>query len=47
MVSITSKPLKEFSFGPAVFSPVKVEVSSNKTEASHPYELCEKVIVSM
>lgn len=36
MVSITSKPLKESTFGPAVFSPVKLEVSSNKTEASHP-----------
>ena len=37
MVSITSKPLKELAFAPAVFSPVKLDVSSNSTDASHPY----------
>lgn len=37
MSSITSKPLREFTFAPADFSPVKLEVSSNKTDASHPY----------
>jgi hypothetical protein len=37
MVSITSKPLKELAFGPAVFSPVKLDVSSNNSDASHPY----------
>lgn len=39
MVSITSKPLSEFTFAPADFSPVKLEVSSNRTDASHPYKL--------
>lgn len=36
MVSIMSKPLTELALGPAVFSPVKLEVSSNKIEASQP-----------
>jgi len=36
ILSITSKPLSEFAFGPAVFSPVKLDVSSNNTDASHP-----------
>jgi len=40
MSSITSKPLKEFTFAPADFSPVKLEVSSNRTEASHPCTSC-------
>lgn len=35
--SITSKPLSESLFGIAVFSPVKFDVSSNSTDASHPY----------
>jgi len=37
MSSITSKPLREFTFAQADFSQVKVEVSSNRTDASHPY----------
>lgn len=36
MVSITLKPLKEPAFGPAVFSPVKLDVSSNNTDPSQP-----------
>lgn len=41
MSSMTSKPLREFTFAPADFSPVKLEVSSNRTDASHPwYKLC-------
>jgi len=39
MLSITSKPLREFTFAPADFSPVKLEVSSNRTDASHPCKL--------
>jgi len=39
MSSITSKPLKEFKFAAADFSPVKLEVSSRRTDASHPYEV--------
>lgn len=37
MVSITSKPLAEFLFGPAFFSPVNVAVSSNKIDPSQPF----------
>lgn len=37
MVSMTSKPLAEFWFGNAFFSPVKEAVSSNRIEASQPY----------
>lgn len=36
MESMTSNPLRELLFGPAVFSPVKVELSSKRTDASHP-----------
>lgn len=36
--SITSNPLNEFKLGAAVFSPVKLGVSSNNTEASHPFQ---------
>lgn len=36
IVSITSKPLNEFVFGAAVFSPVKFDVSSTRTDPSHP-----------
>lgn len=39
IVSMTSNPRAEFTFGPAFFSPVKVEVSSSKIEPSHPYKL--------
>ena len=39
MASITSKPLAEFLLGPAFFSPVKVEVSSNNIDPSHPYKI--------
>ena len=39
MWSITSKPLSELALGRAVFSPVKVSVSFNSTDASHP---CKK-----
>lgn len=34
--STTLNPLSEFKLGAAVFSPVKLAVSSNKTEPSHP-----------
>jgi hypothetical protein len=44
MVSITSKPLAEFLLGAAFFSPVKVEVSSNKIDPSHPYRIIKKKI---
>ena len=37
MASTTSNPRREFRLGRAFFSPVAVGVSSNKTEASHPY----------
>ena len=37
MASTTSNPRREFLFGAAFFSPVIVAVSSNNTEASHPY----------
>lgn len=51
MVSITSKPLKEPAFGPAVFSPVKLDVSSNNTDASQPYNqrqiIDEKNIINL
>lgn len=36
MVSITSKPLAEFLFGFAVFSPVKPDTSSSSMDPSHP-----------
>lgn len=36
ILSITSNPLAEFRFGFAVFSPVKEEVSSSRSEPSHP-----------
>ena len=36
MVSITSKPLTEFWFGRAFFSPVNVAVSSSSIDASQP-----------
>ncbi|RDX62485.1 hypothetical protein CR513_59174, partial [Mucuna pruriens] len=39
MMSITSKPLNELTFGKAVFSPVKVSVSFNSTDASHPCKM--------
>ena len=38
MLSITSYPLTEFAFGPAVFSPVNDEVSSNSIDPSHPFK---------
>lgn len=37
--SITSKPLTELLLGPAVFSPVKEEVSSRSIDPSQPYQL--------
>lgn len=42
IVSITSKPLAEFRFGPAFFSPVKVAVSSSSIDASQPYKTPQK-----
>lgn len=36
IASITSNPRKELAFGAAVFSPVKLGVSSSNTDASHP-----------
>lgn len=41
--SMTSKPLRELLFGLAVFSPLKVGVSSNNTDASQPYHTKTKV----
>lgn len=38
--SITSNPLSEPLLGAAVFSPVKLEVSSSKTDPSHPCYIC-------
>ena len=35
--STTSKPLIELIFGNAVFSPIKVGVSSSRTDPSQPY----------
>jgi len=37
MLSITPKPLMEFTLGPADCSPVKLDVSFNSTDASHPW----------
>lgn len=34
--SINSNPLREFTFGAAFFSPVKLGLSSKSTDASHP-----------
>ena len=44
--SITSKPLREFAFAPADFSPVKFEISSKRTDASHLYNftVCYRII---
>lgn len=40
ILSTTSNPLSELLLGPAVFSPVKDEVSSRRTDPSHPcYQL--------
>lgn len=36
IASMTSKPLAEFLFGKAFFSPLKVLVSSSNTDPSHP-----------
>lgn len=44
IVSITLKPLNEFAFGPAVFSPVKLDVSSKRTEASHPCQQKKEIL---
>jgi hypothetical protein len=38
MASITSNPLSELAFGPAVFSPMKNGVSSRSTEPSQPWQ---------
>lgn len=35
--SITLNPLTEFTFGRAVFSPLKLEVSSSRIDPSQPY----------
>ena len=40
ILSTTSNPLTELLFGPAVFSPIEVEVSSNNIDPSHPYKPC-------
>lgn len=37
MLSTTLNPLMELLLGRAVFSPVKDEVSSRRTDASQPY----------
>lgn len=37
MLSTTSKPLAEFLFGTAFFSPMKLDVSSRRIDPSHPY----------
>ncbi|CAA7405231.1 unnamed protein product [Spirodela intermedia] len=36
MPSTTSKPLREFAFGPAVFSPANAGESSSSTDPSQP-----------
>ena len=43
--SITSNPRSEFLFGKAFFSPVKVEVSSSKTDPSHPCYLKHTLLI--
>lgn len=40
ILSITSNPLIELLLGGAVFSPLKVGVSSRSTDASQPYNAC-------
>jgi hypothetical protein len=37
MVSMTPNPLSEPALGPALFSPVKLPVSSSRTDASQPW----------
>ena len=37
MVSMTPNPLSDPAFGPALFSPVKLPVSSSRTDASQPW----------
>ena len=37
MVSMTPNPLSDPAFGPAPFSPVKLPVSSSRTDASQPW----------
>ena len=44
MVSITLNPLRELLLGPAVFSPVKVALSSRRTDASQP---CYKILLKL
>ncbi|CAA7389295.1 unnamed protein product [Spirodela intermedia] len=41
MLSITSNPLTEFTLGLAFFSPVKLEVSSRRSDPSQPCRLNE------
>lgn len=38
ILSITSNPLTELLLGPAVFSPLKEDVSSNNMDPSQPYK---------
>ena len=45
MASITSKPLAELLFGTAVFSPVKVAVSSNSIDPSQPCKQTKRAII--
>lgn len=41
--SITLNPRREFLFGPAFFSLIIAELSSNNTDASQPYKICKLV----
>lgn len=47
ILSITPNPLIELLFGPAVFSPVNEEVSSRRTDPSHPWNYKQKQFINI
>jgi hypothetical protein len=46
-LSMISNPLTELTFGSALFSLSIVELSSNKIDASHPYELIQNLPINL
>lgn len=44
-LSIIQKPLRESIFEMALFSPMKVGLSSNRTDPSHPYSKINQQII--
>lgn len=47
ILSITSNPRAEFLLGIAFFSPVKLDVSSNRIDPSHPYNSNMHIIYNL